>query len=175
MERRGKRLNAAGTGWYAFDHNNVHFVGLVNVPGAKSSGLGTLGPAQLAWLAADLKGRSSSTPIVLFAHVPLRTVVESWGWGTEDAAQALSLVKRFGSVTVLTGHVHQIMQKIEGAVTCHTARSTAFLEPVRGTTPPPGPVRVPDDRLRGVLGITNVVVKRGTRPLAIADSELDET
>jgi len=174
MERHGKRLNAVGTGWYAFDYNEVHFVGLVNVPGTKPSGLGALGPAQLAWLAADLKGRSSSTPIVLLAHVPLWTVAEKWGWGTEDAAQALSLVKRFGSVTVLNGHVHQIMQKIEGAVTFHTARSTAFLQPVPGTAPQPGPVRVPDDQLRGVLGITNVAVRRGTRPLAVTDSELDD-
>jgi len=174
-ERHGKRLNAAGTGWYAFDHDGVHFVGLVNVPSVKPSGLGALGPAQLNWLAADLKGRSSSTPIVLLAHVPLWTVAQPWGWGTEDAAHALSLVRRFGSVTVLNGHVHQIMQKIEGAVTFHTARSTAFPQPVPGTAREPGPVQVPDDKLRGVLGITNIVVKRGTRALAVTDSELDET
>jgi 3',5'-cyclic AMP phosphodiesterase CpdA len=172
MERYGKRVQAKGTGWYSFDKNGVHFVGLVNVANLKSGGMGTLGAEQLAWLADDLKSKSASTPIVLFAHIPLWTVAENWGWGTDDAAQALGLVKRFGSVTVLNGHIHQIMQKVEGAVTFHTARSTAFPQPVPGTAPAPGPMRVPDDKLRTVLGITSVAVKQGTQPLAITDSEL---
>jgi 3',5'-cyclic AMP phosphodiesterase CpdA len=172
MERYGKRVQAKGTGWYSFDKNGVHFVGLVNVANLKSGGMGTLGAEQLAWLTDDLKGKSASTPIVLFAHIPLWTVEEKWGWGTDDAAQALGLVKRFGSVTVLNGHIHQIMQKVEGAVTFHTARSTAFPQPVPGTAPAPGPMRVPDDKLRTVLGITSVAVKQGTQPLAITDSEL---
>src|SRR5215470_14248428 len=163
---------AIGTGWYSFDQNGVHFVGLVNVANLKSGGMGTLGAEQLAWLADDLKGKSNSTPIVLFAHIPLWTVAENWGWGTDDAAQALGLVKRFGSVTVLNGHIHQIMQKVEGAVTFHTARSTAFPQPAPGSAPSPGPMRVPDDKLRTVLGITSVAVKQGTQPLAITDSEL---
>jgi hypothetical protein len=175
MERYGKRLGAAGTGWYAFDQGGVHFIGLVNVANLKAGGMGALGPAQLAWLADDLKGKSPSTPIVLFAHIPLWTVAENWGWGTDDAVQVLNLVKPFGSVTVLNGHVHQIMQKIEGAVTFHTARSTAFPQPAPGTAPQPTALKMPDDRLRSALGITSVAVKRGTRPLAITDSELDET
>jgi hypothetical protein len=175
MERYGKRLRAAGTGWYSFDQNGVHFVGLVNVANRKAGGLGVLGPKQLDWLADDLKGKSPSTPIVLFAHVPLWTVAADWGWGTDDAVQVLNLVKPFGSVTVLNGHVHQIMQKIEGAVTFHTARSTAFPQPAPGTAAQPTALKLPDDRLRSALGITNVAVKRGTRPLAITDSELDET
>jgi hypothetical protein len=175
MERYGKRLGAAGTGWYSFDQNGVHFVGLVNVANLKAGGMGVLGPKQLAWLADDLKGKSPSTPLVLFAHVPLWTVAADWGWGTDDAVQVLSLVKPFGSVTVLNGHVHQIMQKIEGAVTFHTARSTAFPQPAPGTAAQPAALKLPDDRLRSALGITNVAVKRGTRPLAITDSELDET
>jgi hypothetical protein len=174
MERYGRRLKAAGAGWYSFDQGGVHFVGLVNVAALKAGGLGTLGPAQLAWLADDLKGKSASTPIVLFAHIPLWTVAESWGWGTDDAVQVLNLIKPFGSVTVLNGHVHQIMQKIEGAVTFHTARSTAFPQPAPGTAPQPAPLKLPADRLRSALGITSVAVKRGTRPLAITDSELDE-
>ena len=172
MERYGKRVQAKGTGWYSFDKNGVHFVGLVNVANLKSGGMGVLGAEQLAWLTDDLKGKSASTPIVLFAHIPLWTVAENWGWGTDDAAQALGLVKRFGSVTVLNGHIHQIMQKGEGAVTFHTARSTAFPQPAPGTAPAPGPMRVPDDKLRTVLGITSVAVKQGTQPLAITDSEL---
>src|SRR5580658_5283352 len=172
LERYAKRTQAKGTGWYSFDKSGVHFVGLVNVANLKAGGMGALGAEQLAWLADDLKGKSPSTPIVLFAHIPFWTVSAEWGWGTEDSAQALGLVKRFGSVTVLNGHIHQIMQKVEGTVTFHTARSTAFLQPAPGTAPSPGPMKVPEDRLRSVLGITEVMVKQGTQPLAITDSEL---
>jgi Icc protein len=172
LERYGKRTQGRGTGWYSFDHDGVHFVALVNVADLKSGGMGAVGEAQLAWLADDLEAKTASTPIVLFAHIPLWTVSADWGWGTDDAARALDLVKRFGSVTVLNGHIHQIMQKVEGTVTFHTARSTAFPQPAPGTAPSPGPMRVPDDRLRGVLGITEVMVKPGTLPLAITDSAL---
>jgi 3',5'-cyclic-AMP phosphodiesterase len=172
LERYGKRTKAKGAGWYSFDQNGVHFVGLVNVANLKGGGMGSLGTEQLAWLADDLKGKSASTPVVLFAHIPLWTVSAEWGWGTEDSAQALGLVKRFGSVTVLNGHIHQVMQKVEGAVTFHTARSTAFPQPAPGTAPSPGPMKVPDDKLRSVLGIASVVVKSGTQPLAITDTAL---
>jgi hypothetical protein len=172
LERYGKRTQAKGAGWYSFDQNGVHFVGLVNVANLKGGGMGSLGAEQLAWLADDLKGKSASTPVVLFAHIPLWTVSAEWGWGTEDSAQALGLVKRFGSVTVLNGHIHQIMQKVEGAVTFHTARSTAFPQPAPGTAPSAGPMKVPDDKLRSVLGIASVVVKSGTQPLAITDTAL---
>jgi 3',5'-cyclic AMP phosphodiesterase CpdA len=172
LERYGKRTQAKGTGWYSFDQNGVHFVGLVNVADLKGGGMGSLGTEQLAWLADDLKAKSASTPVVLFAHIPLWTVSAEWGWGTEDSAQALGLVKRFGSVTVLNGHIHQVMQKVEGAVTFHTARSTAFPQPAPGTAPSPGPMKVPDDKLRSVLGIASVVVKSGTQPLAITDTAL---
>jgi hypothetical protein len=172
MDRYGKRFGAKGTGWYSFDHNGVHFVGLVNVANLKAGGMGTLGAEQLAWLAADLKDKSASSPIVLMAHIPLWTVAENWGWGTEDAEKALALTKRFGSVTVLNGHIHQIMQKVEGVVTFHTARSTAFPQPAPGTAAAPGPMRVTEDRLRSVLGIATITVKQGTQPLAITDSEL---
>jgi 3',5'-cyclic AMP phosphodiesterase CpdA len=174
LERYGRRVQAKGTGWYSFDQNGVHFVGLVNVANLKADGMGRLGAEQLAWLADDLKGKSDSTPIVLLAHIPMWTVAKDWGWGTEDSVKVMDLVKRFGSVTVLNGHVHQIMQKTEGALTFHTAYSTAFAQPVPGTAPKPGPMRVSNDRLRSVLGITSVEVKQGTRPLAITDTQLDE-
>jgi 3',5'-cyclic-AMP phosphodiesterase len=172
LERYAKRTEAEGTGWYSFDAGGVHFVGLVNVANLKAGGMGSLGAEQLAWLANDLKGKSASTPIVLFAHIPFWTVSAEWGWGTEDSAHALGLVKPFGSVTVLNGHIHQIMQKVEGTVTFHTARSTAFPRPAPGTAPSPDPVRVPEDRLRSVLGTTTVMVKQGTQPLAITDTDL---
>src|SRR5713101_4572080 len=161
-----------GAGWYSFDANGVHFVGLVNVVDLKAGGLGNLGNDQLEWLEDDVKGRAASTPIVVFAHIPLWSVYPQWGWGTEDAARALDYLKRFGSVTVLNGHIHQIMQKVEGNVTFHTAMSTAFPQPAPGAAPSPGPMKVADDKLRSLLGITDVTFKRGQQRLAIIDQPL---
>lgn len=173
LDRYGK--NTKGAGWFSFDQNGIHFVGLVNVVNLKAGGLGNLGADQLAWLADDLKPVSSSTPVVVFAHIPLWAIYPEWGWGTDDAAQALALLKRFGSVTVLNGHIHQIMQKVEGNVTFHTARSTAFPQPAPGTAAAPGPMTVPAGQLRGLLGITDVAVQLGKAELAIIDSTLAGT
>jgi 3',5'-cyclic AMP phosphodiesterase CpdA len=170
LERYGK--NTKGSGWYSFDQNGVHFIGLVNVMNLQAGGLGMLGAEQLAWLADDVKGLSSSTPIVVFAHIPLWTIYKDWGWGTDDAEQALALIKRFGSVTVLNGHIHQLMQKVEGNVTFHTARSTAFLQPAPGAAPAPLPLAVPADKLRSVLGIRTVVYTQGKELLAVTDQTL---
>src|SRR5882672_6155743 len=159
MERYGK--GAKGAGWYSFDANGVHFIGLVNVVDLKAGGLGNLGNAQLEWLENDLKGRSASTPVVVFAHIPLWTIYPEWGWGTDDSARALTYLKRFGSVTVLNGHIHQVMQKVEGNIAFHCARSTAFPQPAPGAAPSPGPMKVADDKLRTMLGITNVTFRRG--------------
>ena len=169
-DRYGKATK--GDGWYSFDADGVHFIGLVNVVNLKAGGLGFLGPDQLEWLEGDLKGRSASTPIVVFAHIPLWTIYPDWGWGTDDSAQALSYLKRFGSVTVLNGHIHQVMQKVEGNVTFHTARSTAFPQPAPGTAPSPGPMKVPDDQLRSMLGIASVTFKQNEQRLAIVDAPL---
>ena len=170
MERYGK--NAKGAGWYSFDQAGVHFVGLVNVVGLKPGGMGSLGAEQLAWLADDLKAQSDSTPIVVFAHIPLYALYPQWGWGTDDGDQALALLKRFGSVTVLNGHIHQLMQKVEGNVTFHTARSTAFPQPEPGKAPSPGPMLVPAEKLRGLLGVRNVVYMPGQASLAVTDTAL---
>ena len=170
LERFGK--GATGGGWYAFDHGGVHFVSLVNVVDLKKNGLGSLGSEQLAWLDEDLKGRSASTPIVLFAHIPLWMVAPDWGWGTEDSAQALALLARFGSVTVLNGHIHQLMQKVEGNVTFHTARSTAFPQPAPGTAPAPGPKLVPAGELRKWLGVREVAYTVSPTELAVTDADL---
>ena len=170
LARYGKA--SAGSGWYSFDQNGVHFIGLVNVMNLKAGGLGNLGDEQLIWLENDVRGLSASTPIVIFAHVPLWTVYPEWGWGTEDGARALSLVKRFGSVTVLNGHIHQIMQKVEGNVSFHTARSTAFPQPEPGKAPAPGPMKVPSEELRKFLGITDVNFIKVNQPLAIIDKTL---
>lgn len=170
LERYGK--GTKGAGWYSFDHRGVHFIGLVNVVDLKAGGLGALGAEQLSWLKKNVAGRSSSTPIVIFAHIPLWTVYPEWGWGTDDGAAALSYVKRFGSVTVLNGHIHQTMQKIEGNVFYHTAMSTAFPQPKPGAAPSPGPMRVPADQLRDVLGITHVNYVAGNHTLAVVDSTL---
>jgi 3',5'-cyclic AMP phosphodiesterase CpdA len=169
-ERYGRGTN--GAGWYSFDANGVHFVGLVNVVDLKAGGLGNLGNDQLAWLDNDLKSRSASTPIVVFAHIPLWVVYPQWGWGTDDGERVLGFLKRFGSVTVLNGHIHQIIQKVEGNVTFHTARSTAFPQPAPGAAPSPGPMKVEDSKLRSVLGIANVTFMPGQQRLAIVDTPL---
>jgi 3',5'-cyclic AMP phosphodiesterase CpdA len=170
LERYGK--NTKGAGWYSFDQKGVHFIGLVNVLNLKAGGLGTLGSEQLAWMEDDVKHLKSSTPIVVFAHIPLWSVYPDWGWGTQDSAEALGYLKKFGSVTVLNGHIHQTMQKVEGNVTFHTAMSTAFPQPAPGSAPSPGPMKVPDDQLRKVLGITDVNYTQGKHALAVVDSTL---
>jgi len=170
MERFGQ--GAQGGGWYSFDQKGVHFIGLVNVLNLKAGGLGTLGQEQLEWLEKDVEGLKSSTPIIVFAHIPLWAVYPEWGWGTDDSAQALSYLKRFGSVSVLNGHIHQVMQKVEGNVTFHTAMSTAFPQPQPGTAPSPGPLKVPAEKLRGLLGISDVNYLQGKHALAIIDSPL---
>jgi 3',5'-cyclic AMP phosphodiesterase CpdA len=159
-------------GYYSFDHAGVHFVALINVLQFKPGGLGTLGADQLAWVAADLKGKSSSTPIVVFAHMPLWTIYEPWGWGTGDADQLMSQLRRFGSVTVLNGHIHQIVQKVEGNMTFHTARSTSYPQPLAGVGPGPAPLKVPSDQLASMLGITSVSVVKHPRSLALNDTAL---
>jgi 3',5'-cyclic AMP phosphodiesterase CpdA len=170
LERYGK--GSKGAGWYSFEKKGVHFVGLVNVMNLKAGGLGTLGPEQLEWLEDDVKHLSKSTPIVVFAHIPLWSIYPEWGWGTEDSAQALGYLKKFGSVTVLNGHIHQTMQKVEGNITFHTAASTAFPQPQPGKADSPGPMKVPAEELRGLLGVTDVNFVRGQQALAIVDSKL---
>ena len=170
LERFDK--GAAGGGWYSFDQAGVHFISLVNVVDLKKNGLGSLGAEQLAWLDDNLRGKSNSTPIVVFAHIPLWMIAPEWGWGTEDSAQALRSLARFGSVTVLNGHIHQLMQKVEGAVTFHTARSTAFPQPEPGTVPAPGPKMVPAGDLRKFLGVAEVAYAPTASALAITDSAL---
>jgi len=161
------------TGWYAFDQDGVHFVALNNVQDLKPGGLGNLGAAQLDWLAKDLAGRAASQPIIVFAHIPLWTVSQEWGWGTDDAAQALALLRPFGSVTVLNGHIHQVMQKIEGNCAFHTARSTAFPQPAPGTAPSPGPIKdLPAGQLRTMLGVAKITRVQLASPLAIVDTPL---
>jgi 3',5'-cyclic-AMP phosphodiesterase len=172
-ERFGK--GSMGDGWYSFDKNGAHFIGLVNVLNLKAGGLGNLGSAQLEWLEKDVSGLKSSTPIVVFAHIPLWSIYPQWGWGTDDSEQALSYLKRFGSVTVLNGHIHQVVQKVEGNVTFHTARSTAFPQPAPGAAPNPGPMVVPAGKLASVLGVTEVKVARGHSSLALVDHTLEES
>ena len=172
MFRQRFGQKAMGDGWYSFDQKGAHFIGLVNVMNLKAGGLGNLGAAQLEWLAKDVANLKSSTPIVVFAHIPLWAVYPQWGWGTDDSEQALSYLKRFGSVTVLNGHIHQTMQKVEGNVTFHTATSTAFPQPQPGQADSPGPMKVPSEKLRDLLGITNVNFIRSKHTLGIVDSSL---
>jgi hypothetical protein len=172
LDRYGKETK--GDGWYSFDFKGVHFVGLVNVINTAEGGLGFLGNEQMSWLQMDLAPLSASTPIVVFAHIPLWAIYPQWGWGTRDSEQALLLLKRFGSVTVLNGHIHQTMQKIEGNITFHTAASTAFPQPAPGAATAPGPMKVPAEKLRTLLGLTSVEYSGHQHALAVTDSPLSE-
>jgi 3',5'-cyclic AMP phosphodiesterase CpdA len=172
LERYGK--GTRGRGWRSFDYNGVHFIGLVNVMNLKAGGLGALGTDQLGWLKKDVAGLGDSTPVVVYAHAPLWTVYPKWGWGTEDGAKALEQLRRFGSVTVLNGHIHQILRKVEGNVAFHTACSTAFPQPEPGKAASPGPVKnVPAEKLRSLLGLTSVRYTEGKHLLATTDTSLE--
>ena len=171
LQRYGKRTK--GQGWYSFNHKDVHFVGLSNV--FAMEGLGKLGSEQLKWLQEDLRTQPTSRPVVVFAHIPLWSVYPEWGWGTADSAEALRYLKRFGSVTVLNGHIHQVMQKVEGHVSFHTAMSTAFPQPAPGTAKGPGPMKAPDGQLKTVLGITKVTALSTPNRLAVVDATLAES
>ena len=171
LQRFGK--GTQGAGWQSFDHGGAHFIGLVNVVDLKAGGLGTLGNEQLEWLEKDVKRLQSSTPIIVFAHIPLWSVYPEWGWGTEDSERALLYLKRFGSVSVLNGHIHQVMRKVEGHVTFHTAMSTAFPQPAPGAASSPGPMKVAEDRLRKVLGLSRMSFHDVNHPIAITDVPLE--
>jgi len=173
-ERFGK--GTLGSGWQSFDFKGVHFIGLVNVANLTNgkSALGVLGAEQIGWLEKDVAALGASTPIVVFAHVPLWTIYPQWGWGTEDAGQALGYLKRFGSVTILNGHIHQIVRKVEGRMTFHTARSTAFPQPEPGKAESPGPMKnVAADKLRAMLGLSSVSYVENAGNLAVVDSTLE--
>jgi 3',5'-cyclic AMP phosphodiesterase CpdA len=170
LERYGK--GSLGDGWYSFDHDGVHFIALINVKQLKAGGMGHFGDDQLAWLKQDLAGKRASTPIVVFTHVPMWTVYQPWGWGTDDAQPAMALLARFGSVTVLNGHIHQVMQKTEGHVAFHTARSTAFPQPAPGSAASPGPMKAPAGELHSVLGVRTIDYVPGRETLAVVDASL---
>jgi 3',5'-cyclic-AMP phosphodiesterase len=161
-----------GRGWQSFDYKGTHFVGLINVLKYKGEGMGALGQDQIEWLEKDLAPLTSSTPVVVFAHVPLWAVYPQWGWFTEDAERALTSLKRFGSVTVLNGHIHQVMTKVEGNARFHTAMSTAFPQPAPGAAPSPGPMKIPETDARRMIGLAEVTFVQGGQPLAIVDSTL---
>jgi 3',5'-cyclic AMP phosphodiesterase CpdA len=161
--------------WYSFDQGGVHFIGLNNVLNFKVGTMAALGDEQLAWLKSDLAGVSKSTPIVVLGHIPLWTIWEPWGWGTADSAQLMAMLRPYGSVTVLNGHIHQVMQKVEGHVSLHTAMSLAYPLPTPGQEGigEPGPVTVPAGELGKLLGTRQINLVRGQSELALIDRPLD--
>jgi len=171
LARYGKGT-VEGRGWQSFDYKGTHFLGLVNVLKYKGEGMGSLGDEQIGWLEQNVAPLSSSTPVVVFAHVPLWAVYPQWGWTTEDAEHALASLRRFGSVTVLNGHIHQVLRKVEGNVSFHTAMSTAFPQPAPGSAPAPGPMKIPEAEARRLLGVTEVAYVPSTQPLTVVDSTL---
>jgi 3',5'-cyclic AMP phosphodiesterase CpdA len=170
LSRYGRGVH--GDGWYSFDSHGVHFIALVNVVHLVPGGLGSLGADQIAWLRDDVAHLSPSTPIVVFAHMPLWSLYPQWGWGTSDADAALAPLARFGSVTVLNGHIHQIQQGVEGNITFHTARSTAYPQPAPGAAASPGPLLVPPNQLPQMIGLRSVHLNRGEHDLAVTDTAL---
>lgn len=170
LDRFGK--GSKGEGWYSFDANGVHFIGLINVVHLGDMGQGTLGADQIKWLRDDVAHLSASTPIVVMSHFPLWSLRPDWGWGTVDGAVALAALKRFGSVTVLNGHIHQVQQKIEGHIIFHSARSTAYPQPAPGVGAGPGPLLVPPEQLRSMIGLRSVQVRQNAGPLALIDTTL---
>ncbi|MDB5981094.1 MAG: metallophosphoesterase [Pseudomonas sp.] len=170
LDRYGK--GTKGSGWYSFDDHGVHFIALINVVNFQAGHEASLGTEQLKWLADDLRAVSTSTPVVVFTHIPLWSIYQPWGWGTEDGDQAIAMLRKYGSVTVLNGHIHQVIQKVEGTITFHTARSTAYPQPAPGSAPAPGPMTVASDQLRNYLGLTEVVATQSNHPLALINSTL---
>jgi 3',5'-cyclic AMP phosphodiesterase CpdA len=159
----------APKGWRSFDMNGVHFVVLVNVFNFEIDG--KLGQDQIDWVTKDLAAQKSSTPIVVFGHVPLYALYPQWGWTTEDGAAVLAQLKRFDAVTVLNGHIHQVIQHTEGNIRFATAASTAYPQPAPGTAPKPGPLMVPGAALLGVIGYRSVEIA-GTATAAVSDHPL---
>jgi len=94
----------------------------------------------------------------------------AWALGQEPCSLCKSACRPFGSVAVLNGHIHQIVQKVEGNILFHTARSTAYPQPQAGSGPGPGPLLVPADQLPGMLGVTTFVA-RGKK-LSLSDTTL---
>ena len=159
-----------GDGWSSFDMGGIHFLLLNNVVDVVN--LGHLGTAQLEFIEKDVANLRSDTPIVVFAHIPMWTIYEKWGWGTDDAAQALSYLKRFASVTVLNGHIHQVMSKVEGNITFSTVSTTAYPLPAPGTAPAPAPVTLPAGKLADILGIREVRYRGAGRGFRLTDDHV---
>jgi Icc protein len=148
------RADAKGAGWYSWDQGGAHFVSLVNVNDGET--LGRLGTEQLAWLKSDLAARKKDQPIVVFGHIPLYALYPQWGWTTDDGSQALAMLSGFSSVSVLNGHIHQIITHQEGNIKFATAASTAYPQPEPGKAEHPGPLMVPPDHLLSVIGYRTV-------------------
>jgi 3',5'-cyclic AMP phosphodiesterase CpdA len=170
--RQAYGAGTRGDGWYSFDIAGVHLIGLINTLSFSTLGGGHLGTDQLDFIQKDVAGLSSDTPIVVFSHIPLFAMYPAWGWGTDDAAQALSYLKRFSSVTCLNGHVHQLFSKTEGNVTFYTGTTTAYPLPAPGQGPAPKPVTLPAGKLRDALGIREVSYIKGQQALALKDQKL---
>lgn len=161
---------SVGDGWYSFDMAGVHVIALVNTLNLRK--LGHLGADQLEFVRKDVARLSSDTPIIVFSHIPLFAMYPDWGWGTDDATQALSYLRRFASVTCLNGHVHQLFSKTESNVTFYSGTTTAYPLPRPGDGPAPKPVTLPAGKLRDALGIREVTYSRGETTLALKERTL---
>ena len=170
MYRQFFGAGTLGDGWFSFDVKGVHVISLVNTTAVDA--LGHLGADQLHFVRRDVAGLSAETPIVLFSHIPLYAMYPKWGWGTSDAVTLLGMLRRFGSVTALNGHVHQVFTKTEGNVTFYSAAPTCYPLPEPGQAPAPLPVTLPAGELTSALGIRTVSFQAGTTSLALTDQRL---
>lgn len=164
----GATMQNSARGWYSWDQDGIHYVALVNVFNFEKMGL--LGAEELSWLQRDLAPLGNERPVVVFTHVPLYALYPQWGWTTEDGSRALALLGRFDNVTVLNGHIHQIVRHREGNIEFASANATAYPQPQPGRAAKPGPVTLPKDSLLHAIGYRTVSLDRGR--LTVSDRSL---
>lgn len=85
-----------------------------------------VGARQREWLQKDLAGYGADTPILVFSHSPLYYYYKPSNFWTEDADQVQAILRRFDSVAVIHGHMHQMLTNRIGNIHFHGMASTAW-------------------------------------------------
>ncbi len=167
--RQRFQIGAGAKPWSSLDYKGVHFIALSNA--GELDAFGLLGNEQLDWLKKDLAGLKKDVPLVIFAHVPLFTIYPQWGWETKDAGPALAMLKPFSNVTVLNGHIHQVMSQVEGNLHFYTASATAFPQHRPGVEKP-NAYKLPANDLLRSIGYRTVNFIPGRPSPEISDTTL---
>lgn len=96
-----------GEPYYSFDYGKSHFICLNSEEPQNRPDIvtrpGTLGPAQLAWLEADLKAHKKAENIFVFLHNPYFTGFHK----QSDWPAAHNLLKQYNTRAVFAGHYHE--------------------------------------------------------------------